>query len=516
MFVMKKILILLVVCPVFLLNNLFAVTKSVKLGGKDGWNNLEKLDGVTEGKGRFGYTSLELVRNSPSVSDYTDMLLHFEDGKMQDSCGNYKVIENDFVLTNDSAFGKGAALSRGTGQGMVLSGGTNSMFGGGGRIGSFTIEFWLAPSISENGERFFSWRSSRTVGDYPVYQTITATFFNNHLEWRFSNIFEGYSQNKGEVLLAGTTTIIPNNWTRHKVSYDEESGLLEYSVNGVAEAMEYLTSTGHEGGDIFQMVLGVPADVSLCPQYTGRLDDFRITKMMSGEVAASQKKLAGQADFEDEYSSPFQNSRFELYKVDGGRFVTKPIRVMQGSVLTSIDAIMDIPEQTCVQMYIRGGDNYFAWTDNFPEWIPVENGKSLTGITGNFFQFSAELLPDGGGNVTPSITQITLNYDEISPPLPPFMVKAEGGNECVTLSWSHSADESAGGYYVYYGNRPGEYIGRYAVEGSSPIDVGKTTSVTLHGLKNGSLYYFAIASFSNYDSRIIGTFSKEVFARPKK
>ncbi|MCR4626511.1 MAG: hypothetical protein K5640_02590 [Treponema sp.] len=501
---MKKILILLAVCPVFLLNS-FAVTKSLKLGGKDGWHDIQKLDGVTEGKGRFGYPSIELVRNSPAVSDYTDMLLHFENGEMVDSSGRYKVISNDFILTDDAAFGKGAALSRGTGHGMLLEGSRDSMFGGGGRIGSFSIEFWLAPSISENGERFFSWRSSRTVGDYPVYQTITATFFNNHLEWRFSNIFEGYSKNKGEVLISGTTTIIPDSWTRHKVSYDEESGLLEYSVNGVAESMEYLTSTGHEGGDIYQMVLGVPAYVSLCPQYTGRLDDFRIIKMMSGEVAHIKKS-----------DNPFADSRFELYKIDGGRFLTKPIKVMQGSVLTSIDAIMDVPSQTSVQMYIRAGDNYFGWTDDSPEWIPVEQGKTLAGIAGSFFQFSAELLPDGGGRVTPSITQITLNYDEISPPLPPFSVKAESGDGCVTITWSHSADESAGGYYVYYGNRPGEYIGRYALEGSSPVNAGKATSITLSGLKNGSLYYFSVASFSNYDDRIIGPFSKEVFARPKK
>jgi len=502
---MKKILILLLVCPVFLMNTIFSVTKSLKLGGKDGWNNLESMDGVTEGKGRFGYPSIELVRNSPAVSDFTDLLLHFENGEMRDSTGKYTVVSNDFVLTNDAAFGKGAALSRGTGHGMFLKGDKTSMFGGGGRIGSFTIEFWLAPSIAENGERFFSWRSSRTVGGYPVYQTITATFFNNHLEWRFSNIFEGYKKNKGEVLLAGTTTIIPDTWTRHKVSYDEESGLLEYCVNGVSESMEYLTSTGHEGGDIYQMVLGVPAEVSLCSQYTGRLDDFRITKMMSGEVVENKH-----------HKNPFDDSRFEFYKIDGGRFVTKPIKVMQGSVVTSIDAIMDVPEQTSVQLFIRGGDNYFGWTKNNPEWIPVENGTVQTGITGTFFQFAAELLPDGGGRVTPSITQITLNYDEISPPLPPFSIKAESGNGSVTVSWSHSADDSAGGYYLYYGNRPGEYIGRFALEGASPVNVGRTTVFTLNGLQNGSLYYFAVASVSAYDDRIIGPLSKEVFARPKQ
>jgi len=32
--------------------------------------------------------------------------------------------------------------------------------------------------------------------------------------------------------------------------------------------------------------------------------------------------------------------------------------------------------------------------------------------------------------------------------------------------------------------------------------------------KNGKIYYFAIATYSKYDDRIVGTLSKEVYARP--
>lgn len=500
---MKKIQIFLAVCLLFLVDFLFASSKSLNLGGKNGWNNIEKMEGVATGKGRFGYPSIQLKKNSPEVSDFTDMLLHFEDSSMIDSTGNYRVSANDFIFTDDCAFGNGAALSRGTGRGMLLEGRKGTMFGSGGRIGSFSIEFWLAPSIAENGERFFSWRSSKASGDYPVYQTITATFFNNHIEWRFANVFEGYAKNNGEVLLAGTTTIIPDTWTRHCISYNEENGLLEYTVNGITEALEYLTSTGHEGGDIFQMVLGVPAAVSLCPQFTGRVDDFRIEKKMSGEAALVSAPNSVKKDF-------------EKYRLSGGKFITKPIYVMQGSVLNSIDAIMDVPEQTAVQLYIRGGDNYFGWTDSEPAWIPVEIGTIKTKISGSFFQFAAELLPDGGGTVSPSITQITLNYNEVSPPLPPFFVKAEPGDSSVKISWAYSTDETAGGYYIYYGRRPGEYLGRFAAEGPSPLNVGKANSVTLTGLENGSLYYFAIAAYSGYDERVTGPLSKEVFARPKR
>ena len=67
---------------------------------------------------------------------------------------------------------------------------------------------------------------------------------------------------------------------------------------------------------------------------------------------------------------------------------------------------------------------------------------------------------------------------------------------------------------LYLEARPGEYLGRVALEGESPINVGNTTSYTLTGLQNGKIYYFAIASWSQFDDRVIGSFSKEVYARP--
>ena len=126
----------------------------------------------------------------------------------------------------------------------------------------------------------------------------------------------------------------------------------------------------------------------------------------------------------------------------------------------------------------------------------------------------AELLPDGNGETTPSITNISLDFEELPEPLPPFVVKAVAGNASVTLSWNYSVDDTAGGYYLYYGTRPGEYLGRIAIEGASPINVGNVSSFTVTGLENGRIYYFALAAYSAYNSNVIGDLSKEVFVRP--
>ena len=107
-------------------------------------------------------------------------------------------------------------------------------------------------------------------------------------------------------------------------------------------------------------------------------------------------------------------------------------------------------------------------------------------------------------------------FDEVPSPLAPFTVIATPGDGEVTLSWSYSVDNTAGGYYVYYGERPGEYLGRTAAEGRSPIRAGNSSSFTVSGLRNGKIYYFAVASYSKIDDRITGELSKEVFARPQK
>ena len=204
------------------------------------------------------------------------------------------------------------------------------------------------------------------------------------------------------------------------------------------------------------------------------------------------------------------------YIRSGGYFRSRPIMVSAGSVLDSVNVEMDVPSQTAVNLYVRSGDNQYNWTDTYPEWKVVENREDIKGVSGLYFQIAAEILPDGNGAVSPTITEIKINYTELPEPLPPFSLKAIAGDGCVTLKWNYSVDDTTGGYYVYYGNRPGEYLGRIALEGASPINAGNTTSITLTGLENGTIYYFAVASWSKYNENVIGELSREVFARPKR
>ena len=469
-------------------------SETITLGGKDGWSKLSKMQGVCEGKGRFGYTCIELANDSRTVDSFTDMLLDFESRPFVDKAKKYDVERNELSLSTKSIMGHNSALSRGRG-GISFRGNNGSIFGSEGAIGSFYIEFWLCPAVAENGEVVFAWRSSRNILNDILYQMISASFYRGHLEWTFTNLFDGYS--KGDIVLEGVTRIIPEKWSHHSLSYNEENGMIEYRMNGMLEAIAYATSTGRDRGSVHQIFLGVPECIEICPKYTGMIDDFRIQK---GEPLLYQNNSASLA--------------YSKYNVRGGRIETQPLLTSTGAILESVNAVVDKPSETEIQFYVRSGDSFFNWTDSFPEWQPIVQGENISGVSGRYLQIAADLFPDGSGSVSPSITQVQINYSPLPEPLPPFSVQAIAGNESITVSWNASVDESVGGYYLYYGTSQGEYVSRNAREGASPINVGAASSVTLTGLRNGTIYYIAIAAYSKYDNRIIGPMSNEVYARP--
>ncbi len=502
--ILKKAAVIAAAGMVFTALNtaVFAESKQIVLGGKGGWPVFQYEENVAVGKGRFGYDCIELATNSFVFDDYTDLLIDFENPENPVSAGMYEITSNNLKTSSESLMDRSAGLSRNIG-GLWVSGKPGTFFGSEGLTGSFSIEFWLCPSLAENGEVILNWESSKNVHGRLIYQLLNCIFDGGHLDWTISNLFDSYTgpEGNGELHLRGSSTIIPDTWSYHALSYDCETGILEYLVNGITEDIKYITSNGKESGQVDLVVLGAPSQLEFCNEYTGKIDEIRILRRPYSPPDYQSAEAAGAL------------GRM-LYQPAGGRFETRPIVVSTGSVLNSLTAEMSVPSQTEVSFFVRSGDNYFNWTDSYPEWKPVESGKKISGVSGMYFQVACEMYPDGNGSVSPSVTQLTLDFTELPLPLPPFTVKAEAGNGCVKLSWNYSVDDTAGGYYIYYGNRPGEYLGRIAAEGPSPVNVGNTTSYTLTGLENGKIYYFAVASWSALDDRIVGPLSKEVFARP--
>ena len=74
-------MICLLVCAA---QSLAAQTKTITLGGKNGWSNLSVMDSVEFGTGRFGYESVLLSNDEHRVTSETDLLISFEDGTVKE------------------------------------------------------------------------------------------------------------------------------------------------------------------------------------------------------------------------------------------------------------------------------------------------------------------------------------------------------------------------------------------------------------------------------------------------
>ncbi|HRR02577.1 MAG TPA: fibronectin type III domain-containing protein, partial [Treponemataceae bacterium] len=116
---------------------------------------------------------------------------------------------------------------------------------------------------------------------------------------------------------------------------------------------------------------------------------------------------------------------------------------------------------------------------------------------------------DGEAAATPVLTSISLKYREDTPPWPPVRLRAEPGDGFVTLSWPASIDHDTSGYLVYWGTRPGEYLGS-----GSPLDAGKNLSARIENLENGVLYYFSVAAYDAAGKTHQGPQSAEASVRP--
>ena len=82
----------------------------------------------------------------------------------------------------------------------------------------------------------------------------------------------------------------------------------------------------------------------------------------------------------------------------------------------------------------------------------------------------------------------------------------------ITLQWDANSEADLAGYKIYYKTETSgpSYDGTGAFEGNSPIDVGNTTEITLHGLDEDVTYFFAVTAY-NTDLLESG-FSNEVDA----
>lgn len=114
-------------------------------------------------------------------------------------------------------------------------------------------------------------------------------------------------------------------------------------------------------------------------------------------------------------------------------------------------------------------------------------------------QYLVKLFRSSGNAGTYKIVVNNSWLLDFTAPLPPknFTVTPSGSGK-FDLSWNDNAESDIAGYKIYYSvsNAP-DFSGTGALEGSSPILVGKVNTFSITGLENDRLYRFAITAIDD-------------------
>lgn len=474
-----------------------AVEENLILGGEDQWRQIALMHNTRTVEGYRGEVDIVLSNDGPEATDESELFLPFDQAPLYDRAGSYRLAgQSRPEITDLARFGSGAALFGSPDRELLLTPARARLFAPGSMLGDFSVDFWFYPIVIDEGQTIMRWEGSLWDGSRPVPQLFQAKIAGRSVEWRFENLFADPEGEMRSVRLEGTRPVIPRRWSHHQLSYDGRTGLFEYTVDGVPEAVAYATTTGGEPGDLLYGSVGGygSGEIVLGEGLNGVLDEFRITRQRNPAVLRTA--LTGEP----------------------GEVISRPFDLgPRGSKLSAVEPITETPEGTEVQLFFRIADELAS---PLPEnaidapWTIVPPGGTIPEARGRYLQLRALLLSGGDREASPRLSRVRVEYEPVSPPPPPSRIRAVPGSGAVQLDWAPVPVQGVTGYRVYYGKAPGQYFGGAGMGGNSPMDAGNSTSLRIEGLENGVLYFFAVESYDRFGNRSLGELSREVSARP--
>lgn len=465
------------------------------MGREDNWKDIAAFNNTRLIEGRGGFYDIVLREGEYEKNADTDLLLHFNSPADLFTLSGYDPVETSTVYSEQySNLGTAAAAFRYSSDIISFSTGDGTIFSSAYTGGDFSVEFRLYPARLAEGERVLLWEGAR-LQDGRVYpQKLECGISGRRLLWRMDNFFRSPGGTFLSLELRGSGTLLPRQWDHHLLRYDAETGLLEYLLNGTPEAVTYTTASRREEPAVFIPAPGSSEKgiLKIGGSLVGMMDELRISRSFIEE--------------------PF----LDTYRQQTGTAVTRVFDLeYSNSRLLRISSSPRKPGGTSVRYFYRVS-NTLSGANSLPEaWREFVPGQNLEfEARGRYVQVMVELFPEGTGTLSPSVPELQIHYEPDLPPLPTSMLSAKPGDEKIELSWRRVIESDVAGYLVYYGFKPGNYFGTGLPAGDSPIDVGDKDSVTLEGLENGKLYYFAVVTYDSSNPPHYSGFSDEISSRP--
>ena len=475
---------------------LFSETLTVTLDGSD------FLSAVSVREPQTDRQAATVPESLIGPEDDVDLLIRFDaDGEAPE--GNYRLIDGTVVTSaNDKKAGAASGRFYVDQSALSLQPLTKAVFASENEPGSFTIRFFIKPTVVENNEILIYWSNTIQNGGRFDYQSVICGIEDRRLVWNFERLFKNAAP---QIEVKGKSKIKAGEWSFHSLSYNRDLNFLEYSMNGRAERIVYLSPEGSESGIDTPPVTGSrPHSVlTVCRRFSGKMDELMILNQATDSPAVPQLlKDEGRILFrciDTGYSNSLIENIVTDFRTDGNSAVNGYFRISE----SRLDSIR------WNEAKIDGSDGYF----NGNGWIPFRSDDFPQNVRGRYLQVAVQLLPDTVEGISPQFKSADVVYEPNLPPLPPIALTATAGNGAVTLDWIPAVDIRTRGYRISYGTAPGRYTDFTDIE-NPPFTPNRHQQFTVTGLRNDVLYYFSVQAFDGAPVRQYGEFSEEISARP--
>jgi len=383
------------------------------------------------------------------------LLLDFENeipALLKDASGNYSVNDSSYIYTTDARIGHGAALFNRIGNRIAIQS-PEELWPGTEETGDFTIEFWINPWYFYRNNVIF-----KKVGMIEgIKNGLEIYIQDGRVYFSCWNLFQDANDRRHTLSIRSYARIPTKQWSHIRASYRAADGKMVLYINRREEDTAFARSSS----GVWQMRFH-PLDRSpiyIGDNFSGILDEVRISSASSGNPLPFPSRFAP-LTIDDASMRPEQQT---------GSVVSNVISPASGRKTVSGRFVFhkDEPAGTLLNVYIRYDLKPFRPDISESElpWKRIEDrAEHIPPFA--YIQWKAEMKSDPDGKETPILRDIRFDYFPVQAPSAPGnlrFVPELTGDGIICLEWSKSPEEavqSTGGYYVYYGVRPGEYLGR--------------------------------------------------------
>ncbi len=481
---------------------------------------------TTDSKGREVFSLADLTYQGESNLYTTDMILSFNYPApflVKDDTDKYNIHSSSYKFIKEKGvLGEGAAGFLKSDQRIKVETSRNLWLGNCDNLGSFTIEFRLFPISLKDESVLFS-----RIGYFSGKKNGVEIVINEGIiSARLHQVFSDSKFRRYDIFLNKGRALEKRRWYHFALSFDRISGKLAKYLNGMEDEVVYVTESGEPFVNVSEpsfTCVDLPL-VLLGKNYYGYLDEFRISyrdiEDLKRETGIAYRNYK---DFSIKNRIPQNRTGI----------ITSPVYSFPstGTSVTLFKWQEIIKKNTFVWMEFRICDHLFQKNNESLKWYRVKNNqkniylKKIDNdyLRGKYYQWRANLIPSPGGEFSPSIYNIEMQYRQDPPPGAPLFFEAvKAGDGFARLKWKKNVEHDIYGYRIYYGVESKKYDGMIScIKGKRIsnkfnkddnyiiVDINESVIeenrkkdkdgvLSYPKLKNTVLYFFSVSAYDSY------------------